>query len=78
MLMVHFLQYDAVENAVKLALKRFGKIDILVNCELIIKTSGIMLHLLDVFDPTNQLLQGTSSLQPVHSPRMDSRPVSQT
>ena len=27
------MQYDAVDKAVKLALKTFGKIDILVNCE---------------------------------------------
>ena len=27
------MQYDTVEKAVKSALKRFGKIDILVNCK---------------------------------------------
>ena len=32
---IHLIQYDTVEKAVKSALKKFGKIDILVNCRLL-------------------------------------------
>lgn len=30
---IYFMQYDTVEKAVKSAVKKFGKIDILVNCK---------------------------------------------
>ena len=32
------MQYDTVEKAVKSALKKFGKIDILVNCKSFLST----------------------------------------